>query len=233
MHDDTLTLTQHLIIQFFHLRLEPLHPRVIWAILVDSIGVLYRKIGAPLAHARQEVIIPNLRDRIDIAGQLAGRHVVNKSLYLNNKTILPGYILSALGDRVEMAHSIEARLPFLDHHVVEYTRKLPVSLKIRDTTEKFVLREAMKPMLTPTVYIRQKHPFLSPPALLKPEEPLHALLQDTLRGRALDRVPYLRREGVIDFLDQAAGLELTAKIAAEFPLMLMLSSCLLAERFGL
>ena len=178
-------------------------------------------------------LLTRLLDRVDVAGQLDGRHVVNKSLYLGNKSVLPGYILTALGDRVEMAHSIEARLPFLDHHVVEYTRQLPVNLKIRDTTEKFVLREAMKPDLTETVYQRQKHPFLSPPALLKPEEPLHALLQDTLRGSTLDRVPYLNRKGVTEYLDRAATLDTGGKIAAEFPLMMMLSACLLAGRFGL
>ena len=178
-------------------------------------------------------LLGRLLDRVDIPGQLDGRHVVNKSLYLNNKTVLPGYILTALGDRMEMAHSIEARVPFLDHHVVEYTRKLPVGLKIRDTTEKFVLREALKPLLTATVYHRQKHPFLSPPALLKPEEPLHALLQDTLRGKALDRVPFLRREGVAKMLDRTAELDTSGKIAAEVPLMMMLSACLLAERFRL
>ena len=130
-----------------------------------------------------------------------------------------------------MAHSIEGRLPFLDHPLVEYSRKLPVTQKINGATEKFVLREAMKPLLTETVYNRQKHPFLSPPALLKPEEPLHALLQDTLRGKALDRVPFLKREGAIQMLDNAATLPDAQKIAVEVPLMLMLSACLMAECF--
>jgi asparagine synthase (glutamine-hydrolysing) len=120
---------------------------------------------------RPDSICEALLDRLDIAGQLHGRHVVNQSLYLGNKTALPGYILSVLGDRMEMAHSVEGRLPFLDHHVVEYSRKLPISQKIHGAVEKYVLREALKPDLTPTVYARQKHPFLSPPALLKAEEP--------------------------------------------------------------
>ncbi len=176
-------------------------------------------------------LLSSLLDRLDVAGQMAGRHPVNQSLYIMNKTGLPNYILTALGDRMEMAHSIEGRLPFLDHPLVEYSRKLPVTQKIRGTTEKFVLREAMKPLLTETVYNRQKHPFLSPPALLKPEEPLHALLQDTLRGKALDRVPFLKREGAIQMLDNAATLPDVQKIAVEVPLMLMLSACLIAERF--
>ena len=41
---------------------------------------------------------------------------LNQSLYLWAKTVFPNYILTMLGDRMEMAHSIEGRVPFLDHH---------------------------------------------------------------------------------------------------------------------
>jgi asparagine synthase (glutamine-hydrolysing) len=172
-------------------------------------------------------------DRLDIPGQLTGRHVVNQSLYLWNKTTLPGYILTVLGDRMEMAHSVEGRLPFLDHHVVEFTRTLPASQKIRGTVEKFVLREAMRPLLTPTVYARQKHPFLAPPAILKPDEPLHDLMQDTLRGRALQAMPFFNRDAVIRTLDGASSLDDAGKIALEVPLMTLLSASILGERFHL
>ena len=53
------------------------------------------------------------------AVSLAGRDPLHQSLYMWAKTVLPGYILTMLGDRMEMAHSIEGRVPFLDHHVVE------------------------------------------------------------------------------------------------------------------
>ena len=56
---------------------------------------------------------------------------MNQSLYLWAKTLLPNYILSNLGDRMEMAHSVEGRLPFLDHNVVEEVAKMPVSMKIK------------------------------------------------------------------------------------------------------
>jgi len=55
---------------------------------------------------------------VDVRGQLAGRDPLNQSLYLWAKTGLPVYILTMLGDCMEMAHSIEGRVPFLDHHVV-------------------------------------------------------------------------------------------------------------------
>jgi asparagine synthase (glutamine-hydrolysing) len=178
-------------------------------------------------------IYTGLLDRIDIEGQLKGRHVVNQSLYLGNKTVLPNYILTVLGDRMEMAHSVEGRLPFLDHRVVEYSRRLPVSQKIQGTVEKYVLREALKPDLTPTVYARQKHPFTSPPALLKAKEPLHELMQDTLRGSKLGRVPGFKRDGVIGMLDSVPAMDDAGKIAMEIPLMQILTTTLLAERFGL
>ena len=78
---------------------------------------------------------------LDVRGQLNGREPVNQSLYLWSKTLLPNYILTVLGDRMEMAHSIEGRVPFLDHHLVEVIRSQPVSMKIRGMTEKYVLRE--------------------------------------------------------------------------------------------
>ena len=88
---------------------------------------------------------------MDVHGQLAGRDPVHQSLYLWSKTLLPGYILTMLGDRMEMAHSIEGRVPFLDHHVVEVLRSQPVNQKIRGMTEKHVLREAVRDVITDTV----------------------------------------------------------------------------------
>ena len=52
---------------------------------------------------------------------------MHQSLYLWSKTFLPGYILTMLGDRMEMAHSVEGRVPFLDHHLVELVRSQPVT----------------------------------------------------------------------------------------------------------
>ncbi len=136
---------------------------------------------------------PLLSD-LDVRDQLQGRDPVNQSLYLWSKTLLPTYILTVLGDRMEMAHSIEGRVPFLDHHVVEVIRSQPVSQKIHGMTEKYVLREAVRDVITDTVYRRQKHPFLSPPATLNPDGKLSALVNDTLRGSDAGLDSFLRPE---------------------------------------
>jgi asparagine synthase (glutamine-hydrolysing) len=148
---------------------------------------------------------------LDVRGQLAGRDPLNQSLYLWAKTGLPTYILTMLGDRMEMAHSIEGRVPFLDHHVVEVLSSQPVSQKIRGMTEKFVLREAVRDVISDTVYLRQKHPFLSPPATLNPEQRLSSFVQDTLRGPVMASIPYFDQKKVVGLLDSLRTMDEDAR----------------------
>lgn len=158
---------------------------------------------------------------------------VNQSLYLWSKTLLPNYILTILGDRMEMAHSIEGRVPFLDHRVVECVCRLPVSLKIKGMTEKYILRQAARPELTESVYNRQKHPFLSPPATLNPDEPLSSLMQDTLRGSSLKSLTFFKRDKVIGLLDRLPQMDDGQRTVVDGMLMVVLSACILQERFHL
>src|SRR5262245_24518699 len=132
---------------------------------------------------------------------------------------------------MEMAHSVEGRVPFLDHHVVELARDLPVSQKIRGMTEKYVLREAARPVLTATVHARQKHPFLSPPAALAPGERLHELVQETLRGSALAALPFYDHGKVVALLDGLPALGDGARTALDPVLMILLSACCLHRRY--
>lgn len=170
---------------------------------------------------------------LDYWKQLHHREPVNQSLYLWSKTALPNYILTILGDRMEMAHSIEGRVPFLDHRVVECVTSLPVSQKIRGMTEKYVLREAAKHVLTDSVYRRQKHPFLSPPATLNPDEGLNSLMQDTLRGPILTSLSFFDRQKVIGLLDQLPAMDNSNRVVVDQVLMIILSACILHDRFQL
>jgi asparagine synthase (glutamine-hydrolysing) len=174
-----------------------------------------------------------LLNNLDYWGQLNGREPVHQSLYLWGKTFLPGYILTILGDRMEMGHSVEARLPFLDHHVVEQVCSLPVSLKIRGMTEKYLLREAARPVLTDTVYRREKHPFLSPPAAFEPEARLGTLLQDTLRGSAFASLACFDQRKVVALLDEMPAMDEGSRTVVDPTLMRLLSAAVLHERFAL
>ncbi len=172
-------------------------------------------------------------DEVDVRGQLAGRDELNQSLYLWSKTAMASYILTMLGDRMEMAHSIEGRVPFLDHKVVETIVRQPVNQKVRGMTEKYVLREAVKDVITDTVYRRQKHPFLSPPATLNPEDTFNTYVQDILRGPVLKSLPFFDQKKVVALLDELPGMDTGPRTANDQILMLLVSMCALQQRYGL
>ncbi|NEN95454.1 MAG: asparagine synthase (glutamine-hydrolyzing) [Moorea sp. SIO3I7] len=168
---------------------------------------------------------------IDTSGQLSKWEPVHKSLYLWAKSLLPNNIFRVLGDGVEMAHSIEGRLPFLDHKVVELVCRMPISMKIRGLTEKYVLREAARPFLTDTVYHRQKHPFLAPPSTLKLNKGLFQFTQDILRSSDLASI--YNQSPVTQLLDKIPDMDERQRISIDPILMKMVSSCIIQKRFGL
>jgi asparagine synthase (glutamine-hydrolysing) len=170
---------------------------------------------------------------LDLPGQLKGRDALNQSLYLWGKSMLPNYILTMLGDRMEMAHSIEGRVPFLDHHVVECICRQPVNMKIRGVTEKYVLREAVRDVITDTVYKRQKHPFLSPPATLNPDQTFNIYVQDMLRGGTMASIPYFDQMEIVNMLDRIHTMDAGARTAYDQILMPLVSMCVLHEGFGM
>jgi asparagine synthase (glutamine-hydrolysing) len=126
---------------------------------------------------------------------------------------------------------VEGRVPFLDHHVVELVRDLPISQKIWGMTEKYVLREAARPVLTATVYERQKHPFLTPPAALTPGERLYDLVQETLRGPILASLLFYDHSKVVALLDDLPALGDDARTVLDPVLMILLSACCLHQRY--
>lgn len=95
---------------------------------------------------------------------LKDRHPLDKAQYVWIKTMLEGQILTWGGDRVDMANSMEARPAFLDHHLAEMAAQIPPNLRIKEKTEKYVLREAMKGILPEVLYKREKFAFMAPPA---------------------------------------------------------------------
>jgi asparagine synthase (glutamine-hydrolysing) len=173
-----------------------------------------------------------LLDAIDIHGRLSGRDPVNQSLYLWNQTILVNTILTYLGDRMEMAHSVEGRVPFLDHHVAEYVAGLPIRYKIRGTQEKYVLREAVRDIITPEVYNCHKHPFLAPPPR-SGNDALSVFCQDVLRSTLLDDQPFFEPARVRGTMDHIATLDHAERAPYGAMVLTIVSACILQQRFGL
>jgi asparagine synthase (glutamine-hydrolysing) len=76
-------------------------------------------------------------------------------------TYLPECILTKV-DRVSMAHSLEVRVPLLDHRVVEAAAALPFSFKVRNGTRKWILKRAAADLLPAQILERPKHGFTLP-----------------------------------------------------------------------
>jgi asparagine synthase (glutamine-hydrolysing) len=81
--------------------------------------------------------------------------------YLDLKTYLPGDILTKV-DRASMAHGLEVRVPFLDHHFVEQAARLSPGLKLKGREGKYILKRALEPYLPNEVLYRPKMGFAVP-----------------------------------------------------------------------
>jgi asparagine synthase (glutamine-hydrolysing) len=90
-----------------------------------------------------------------------GASDLNQSLYVDIKTWLANDILVKL-DRASMSVGLEARVPFLDPRLVEFSMRLPSSMKMRRLTGKIVLRTAMRGRLPAVVLRRRKRGFNAP-----------------------------------------------------------------------
>ncbi|HKP64721.1 MAG TPA: asparagine synthase (glutamine-hydrolyzing) [Polyangiales bacterium] len=171
-------------------------------------------------------------DALEVRNTLFGRDALNQSLSIWTRTMLPNYILTVLGDRMEMAHSVEGRVPFLDHHVAEYVAKVPVHHKIRGMREKHLLREATKDVILPEIYERQKHPFMSPPARDE-HDAMTEFCRDVLASSVVDEQPFFEPRRVRGLMDAVADMAPVDRGAFEGALLRVVSTCLMQQHFGL
>ncbi len=126
------------------------------------------------------------------SSEVFSRHLENKHFedplrkiqYLDFKTYLPGDILTKV-DRASMAHSLEVRVPFLDHEFVAWTASLPTSVKLRGSSGKDVLKKSLEPLLPKEVLYRSKMGFAVPLDVWFRGSLEHKLME-TLEGERLN-----------------------------------------------
>lgn len=166
---------------------------------------------------------------------LQGRHPLDRAQYVWIKTMLEGQILTWGGDRVDMANSMEARPPFLDHHLAEYAATLPPSMRIHGRTEKYVLREAMKGLLPETLYKREKFAFMAPPAHTDPGKwaAMHVLAKRHLNADAIAQAGLLDASGVAALfkLHEASDTSVATQTQLDAVINHLLGVQILHERF--
>ena len=89
-------------------------------------------------------------------------HPLNRGLWIGARVTLAGHLLQAKGDRVAMHSSVEARYPFLDEDVFDFTAKLHPRWKLRGFRDKYLLRQVAKRWLPPEIAGRHKVIFRAP-----------------------------------------------------------------------
>lgn len=169
--------------------------------------------------------------RCDREAGLSKREPARRLLYLWMRSLFANYHLAA--DRLDMAHGVEVRLPFLDHVLFEHVNALPLDVLAAGDVEKQLLRDAMRPYVPARAASRPKRPFWAPPAAGQPGTPLHAFVQDTLRGAALASTPFFRPGAVRRFLDRLPQLPAEDGPAADSLLLMLASVAVLQERYRL
>jgi len=163
------------------------------ALARDDVAAYYHSVSTTPAALRAELYSPAFKRELqgysalsvfrDHAAAAPTEHPLLLAQYLDFKTWLPGDILTKV-DRASMAHSLEVRVPVLDHKLVEWASSLPPDLKLRYGEGKYVFKKALEPDLPPEVLYRTKMGFRVPLATWF-RGPLRGRLQSALGTGAL------------------------------------------------
>jgi asparagine synthase (glutamine-hydrolysing) len=111
--------------------------------------------------------------------------LLHRLLYTDIKTYLVELLMKQ--DQMSMAASIESRVPFLDHILVEFTARIPAQHSIRGLAGKFILKSAVEDLLPKDIVYRQKMGFPTPWAYWLAGPQLQALESMLLEPRTLAR----------------------------------------------
>jgi asparagine synthase (glutamine-hydrolysing) len=163
------------------------------------------------------------------AAQLTGRTPYHQSMYLFCKTWLCNYLLAA--ERLDMAHALEVRLPFLDHQLHEVVKWTPPAWHLEGARPKPVLREAMRAYLPPGRYEAAKRPFFAPPAVT--DDRVLSQLAEILARPALDELPFLDPVKVRALVGRLRELPPDRRVGYERVVQIVTGIVLLTERYAM
>jgi len=97
----------------------------------------------------------------DLHNKSNGLNYLDRMLYVDLKTWLPDDLLIK-ADKMTMANSVELRVPFLDHEVMEFAANIPSKYKIKGTNTKFILKETFRGVVPDEILFRKKTGFPIP-----------------------------------------------------------------------
>jgi asparagine synthase (glutamine-hydrolysing) len=129
-----------------------------------------------------------------VMDQVSPQHPLDVALLADLHMYLPDDLLT-LTDRVSMAHSLEVRVPFLDHELVELAARMPAGMKVSGLTKKRLFRRAVAPWL-PAGHLRLPKQGFSVPMAQWLRGPLRGMLLDLVHGTPLGHSPWLNARAI-------------------------------------
>ncbi len=158
--------------------------------------------------------------------QAPGDDQLARKLYTDIKTTLVSEMLTKV-DRMTMAHGLEARVPFLDHHLVSWAFTVPSRHKLRGGEGKFFVKKALEGQLPASILHRPKQGFNVPMKVWMRED-LRDFVTDHLTGSPATERGLYRRQAVANLLDD----HFTGRIDASNKIFALLMLELWYRRFA-
>jgi len=157
----------------------------------------FNKTPSPIYSSDMELRVKKLRSADVTRNLLSGKSgygPLEKMLYVDTKTWLPDDLLIK-ADRMTMANSIELRVPFLDHKVLEFAARLPRNQKVRGWKMKYLLKKALGKRIPKEISDRRKVGFANPSVSWLRHD-LKEMVADTLLDSKSISRGYFRKEAV-------------------------------------
>ena len=158
----------------------------------DMALLLERDLARPVLAALDDNVVQQWLDA-------APGDQLDRKLYTDLKTTLVSEMLTKV-DRMTMAHGLEGRVPFLDHHLVEWAFTVPSQYKLRGGEGKYLVKKAMESHLPHDILYRRKQGFNVPMKLWMRAE-LRDFVRDNLTSRRFAERGLYRRAAVNALLD--------------------------------
>jgi asparagine synthase (glutamine-hydrolysing) len=126
--------------------------------------------------------------------------LLQRMMYVDTKVLLPDDLLTKV-DRTSMAHSLEVRVPFLDHELVEYAWNIPSALKLKGKTTKYILKKMSSQFLPDEIPWRKKQGFEVPISSWFKGK-LNSYAKEMLSEETIGKRGYFEHKAIKNILDK-------------------------------